>query len=339
MNQAWPILEKLVDLLPEIQRALGEHWPDFARQLHELAKSFENSSDEAALEQAAQQLYALFRKDDAVREILTRSQPRETTRLSRLPSMRNLSAEEIASCFYLLCQQANSLVQQLRLDVAAPDQVRLGESFELAVAVRLPSSPVLTEDDLARTKSGNALVVWPESEPYVQLTVQVIAPACQIHGSNSGKFRLYAGQDSPVFYFMLTPRQVGDVGLFVKLYQEDDWLSHARVHIVCGQVSGSLYITPNPAANLEERGRWLSFRTHLRQTLVDYFDESELRTLCFDLGVDYADLSHETKAGTARELIRYLERRDRLPELIAVGQQLRPNVSWGEVPPLRDAAA
>jgi hypothetical protein len=142
-----------------------------------------------------------------------------------------------------------------------------------------------------------------------------------------------------VLYFTLVPRQAGEIGLVVRLYQEDDWLGNARVRIVCGQVSGSLQVTQSPAASLEEQARWRNYRTHLRQTLVDYFDESELRTLCFDLEVHYDNLLHATKADAARELVGYLERRDRIPELVAMGQKQRPEISWGEVPPLRDAAA
>ena len=303
--------------------------PILPGRLHELAKAFENSPDETALEQAAQQLYALFRKDDAVREILTRPQAGEQPRsgginidsgktdiggdvvgrdkvmnaggsiiIARTGSVvnvntgesvrivqpaatgadvswQNLSTEEIASCFYLLCRQADSLVQQLRLDVAAPDQVSQGQPFELAVAVRPLSSPVLAEDDLTRTKSDLVHVVWPEAEPYVQLAVQVIAPACQFHGPDSGQFRLYAGQDSPVFYFTLTPRQVGEMSLVVKLYQEDNWLGSARVRIVCGQVGGRLHVRPSPAASLAEQARWRNYRTRLREMLEAYFDESE----------------------------------------------------------------
>jgi hypothetical protein len=328
MNQALSILEELRAHLQEIQLALGDRWPNFARRMRELSRLFEDISDEAALDEASNQLYGLFMEDERAYEIITRRGWGEGSRLLTSSPMQNLSAGETASLFYLLCRQADSLVQQLHLDVAAPDEVSQDQSFEVAVAVRLPSSPVLTEDDLVHTKSGNVQVAWPESEPYVQLTVQVIAPACQIHGSDSCQFRLYAGQDSPVCYFVLTPRQVGTVRLVVKLYQEDDWLGSARVLVVCGQVNGSLHITPNPVAALEEQGRWLSYRTHLRRTLDACFDESELRTLCFDLGVDYDNLPHTTKAGAARELIGYLERRDRLPELVAVGQQLRPDVSW-----------
>jgi hypothetical protein len=66
----------------------------------------------------------------------------------------------------------------------------------------------------------------------------------------------------------------------------------------------------------------------LRQTLTARFDVGELRTLCFDLGVDYDDLPGQGRASKARELIRYLERRDRIPDLVSFGGQMRPDISW-----------
>jgi hypothetical protein len=71
--------------------------------------------------------------------------------------------------------------------------------------------------------------------------------------------------------------------------------------------------------------------TELREILATRFDESELRTLCYELCEDYENLPPEGKAGKARELIRYLERRDRIPELVETGKRLRPGISWPEV--------
>jgi len=71
------------------------------------------------------------------------------------------------------------------------------------------------------------------------------------------------------------------------------------------------------------------YLVRLRETLATYFDAGELRTLCFDLGVDYDDLPGEGKTNKARELITYLERRDRIPELVSACQGLRPHVAWG----------
>jgi len=70
--------------------------------------------------------------------------------------------------------------------------------------------------------------------------------------------------------------------------------------------------------------------TRLRQTLVTHLDDSELRTLCFDLRIDYADLPGEGRASKARELLAYLDRRDRIPELLSVGQQMRPDIHWSQ---------
>jgi hypothetical protein len=59
-------------------------------------------------------------------------------------------------------------------------------------------------------------------------------------------------------------------------------------------------------------------RSRLRQILAERFDEGELRTLCFDLGIEYDDLPGKGRADKARELVAYLERRDRIPDLIAL---------------------
>ena len=68
--------------------------------------------------------------------------------------------------------------------------------------------------------------------------------------------------------------------------------------------------------------------TELRQILTTYFNENELRDLCFDLDVDYDGLPGEEKGGKARELIAYLERRGRVSDLMETVKSLRPNVSW-----------
>jgi ATP/maltotriose-dependent transcriptional regulator MalT len=70
---------------------------------------------------------------------------------------------------------------------------------------------------------------------------------------------------------------------------------------------------------------------NLRQTLTARFSADELRTLCFDLGIDSENLPGEGKAGKARELLLYLERYDRIPELIECCRQSRPDVPWDDL--------
>ncbi len=50
----------------------------------------------------------------------------------------------------------------------------------------------------------------------------------------------------------------------------------------------------------------------LQELITTKFKDSELRTLCVDLGVDYDNLHGMSKADKARELITYLDRRGRL---------------------------
>ena len=68
--------------------------------------------------------------------------------------------------------------------------------------------------------------------------------------------------------------------------------------------------------------------TQLREILIDHFDQEELKTLCFDLGIDYESLPGSGKANKARDLISALQRQGRLSELITFGQQERPHIQW-----------
>lgn len=65
----------------------------------------------------------------------------------------------------------------------------------------------------------------------------------------------------------------------------------------------------------------------LRQILVDRLDAQELRTICFDLGVDYEDLSGETRSGKALALITYLTRRQALAQLLDWLRDNRPDIA------------
>ena len=66
----------------------------------------------------------------------------------------------------------------------------------------------------------------------------------------------------------------------------------------------------------------------LLQRLNRAFSDDEFRTLCFDLGVDYDSLPGEGLDGKQRELLLFLQRNGRLPELINLLRQKRPNFNW-----------
>lgn len=71
--------------------------------------------------------------------------------------------------------------------------------------------------------------------------------------------------------------------------------------------------------------------TKLFEILVEYFDEEELRTLCFKLNIDYDSLRGEGKAGKARELILYMERQGPILDLLKACKKERPNAPWRNV--------
>ena len=69
---------------------------------------------------------------------------------------------------------------------------------------------------------------------------------------------------------------------------------------------------------------------YLHDVLVEWFDEDDLRDLCFRLpdAPAYEDLAGKTKPGKARELVLWFKRQGRLPELIELVKQLRPKITW-----------
>ncbi|MBM4460261.1 MAG: ATP-binding protein [Chloroflexi bacterium] len=74
------------------------------------------------------------------------------------------------------------------------------------------------------------------------------------------------------------------------------------------------------------------FRAKLRQKLTDHFNEEELQTLCFDMGLDYDSLEGQGKAGKAREFLAKVERDGTITRLLEMCRRLRPRVLWPDIP-------
>ncbi len=68
-----------------------------------------------------------------------------------------------------------------------------------------------------------------------------------------------------------------------------------------------------------------NIRSDLRLFLTERFNLSELKNLCFDLGVDYEMFPHQTKGELCRELLAYFERKGNLSCLVAEVVKLRPD--------------
>lgn len=82
---------------------------------------------------------------------------------------------------------------------------------------------------------------------------------------------------------------------------------------------------------MEQRDQNQASIAGLRRLLTDTFNDSELRNLCFDFGVDYENLSGPGKSDKVRELMLYVGRHTRSTELIAICRHLRPNADWGSI--------
>jgi hypothetical protein len=78
---------------------------------------------------------------------------------------------------------------------------------------------------------------------------------------------------------------------------------------------------PHPATQLPA--------SQLRQLLAERFDNEELQTICFDLGIDPDNLPGQAKSARARELISYLERRNQLGKLYTWIRQHRIDIDLG----------
>jgi hypothetical protein len=68
----------------------------------------------------------------------------------------------------------------------------------------------------------------------------------------------------------------------------------------------------------------------LRDEIDFYFNEEELKNLCFDLRIEYENLSGTTKIDRCRELVKHCLRHSRMNHLVDVLNRLRPRISWEE---------
>lgn len=75
-------------------------------------------------------------------------------------------------------------------------------------------------------------------------------------------------------------------------------------------------------------------RRALREGLIASYNLEELRTVCYDLAIDYEDLSGESKSNKVIALIEYVWRRGRLDVLLDYSRRDRPNYAWPALEPV-----
>lgn len=66
----------------------------------------------------------------------------------------------------------------------------------------------------------------------------------------------------------------------------------------------------------------------LRKLMVDAFTLEDIRTLCFDLHVNFDELPHPGLTPKIRSLIQLMIGNGRLPDLVTAVTHTRPHVNW-----------
>ena len=66
----------------------------------------------------------------------------------------------------------------------------------------------------------------------------------------------------------------------------------------------------------------------LRDQMMEHFNKSELRDICFDLSINHENIAGDTLNDMARELVLYCHRLRRIEELVKYCEKLRPDASW-----------
>lgn len=82
----------------------------------------------------------------------------------------------------------------------------------------------------------------------------------------------------------------------------------------------------------EVNPKYRQYLTELRDALLESFDAAEIQNICFKLQASYVFESNLTLRENALELIAFLERRERINELVQLVRQLRPNRIWDDPP-------
>ena len=80
-----------------------------------------------------------------------------------------------------------------------------------------------------------------------------------------------------------------------------------------------------------EQPKELVNAARLRELLIAHFNESEMRTLCFDIKIDYESLSGQANSDKARELVAHVRRHGQIALLLTECQKIRQHVDWESV--------
>ena len=108
-------------------------------------------------------------------------------------------------------------------------------------------------------------------------------------------------------------------------FHEDDSFENFITHVL------SYVVGTRRVATSDSDSR--NMLIQLRENLESYFDRSELREVCFRLGINHENFRQQTTREFIFELLEYLQRRNQIQELILTVKKLRPNANWDVLTP------
>lgn len=76
----------------------------------------------------------------------------------------------------------------------------------------------------------------------------------------------------------------------------------------------------------------MSYLQVLHKQILNHFSLSDLKLLCFDVGIEFDDLSGDTRPIKALSLLKEVAQKGRLPDLLTEVQAVRPLVDWKPIP-------
>ena len=71
----------------------------------------------------------------------------------------------------------------------------------------------------------------------------------------------------------------------------------------------------------------------LRRQMAESFSLDDVRSLCFDLNVNFDELPHAGLTPKVRDLILLMKQNGRLAELLTAVAKARPHVEWPDLVP------
>ncbi len=87
------------------------------------------------------------------------------------------------------------------------------------------------------------------------------------------------------------------------------------------------FLRGNKITIRESENLMIDRKQNLHKALTSHLNEDEFRDICFQINIDFDDLGGVGKSSKIRELILFLERRNRLSDLVEAVSSIRPDIA------------